>query len=43
MLNKRVDWRGREYKLDRAAALAVPTAPLRPIRPVLVSIPRQAA
>jgi hypothetical protein len=42
MLKKRIDWRGREYKLDAAAALA-PVTPIRPVRPALISIPRQAA
>jgi hypothetical protein len=35
MLRKRVEWRGREYKLTGAAALAAPA------RPSLMSIPQQ--
>jgi ceramide glucosyltransferase len=40
MLKKRVNWRGREYRLDAAAALA--GRPL-PVRPAPLSIPSRAA
>jgi ceramide glucosyltransferase len=44
MLKRRVEWRGREYRLDTAAALAAPVPVLAPAaRPALISIPRRAA
>jgi ceramide glucosyltransferase len=38
LLKKRVEWRGREYRLDAAAALAA-----APPQPALLSLPREAA
>jgi ceramide glucosyltransferase len=42
MLKRKVEWRGREYKLGKSDSLAVPSlAPVR--RPTLLAVPRQAA
>jgi ceramide glucosyltransferase len=40
-LKRKVEWRGREYKLGKSDALAVTAPPVH--RPMLVAVPRQAA